>query len=84
MSQYFIADSSATKGAYVTIAVTMVNQLPIAAAHLAVHIVWEQSVYCWIMFQVRFFFPFFIARRIVAISCIAVIIVRDTSFLYMA
>jgi hypothetical protein len=80
MSQYFIADSSATKGAYVTIAVTMVNQLPTATAHLAVHIVGEQSIYCWIMFQVRFFFTFFIFT----ISCLAVIIVSDTSFLYMA
>jgi hypothetical protein len=64
----------------------MVNQLRlIATAHLA-HIVppvWEQSMYCWIMLQVRFFFLFFIARRC-TITCIAVIIVNDTSVIIVS
>ena len=80
-------EQSLTTDAEQTIAIIMVNQLEariIGAAHLAVHIVWEQSMYCWITFKFRFFFRLVVIARRFPISCNDVIIVIDTSFLYMA
>ena len=54
VGQVWIIGFLVTIDAEQAIAITMINQLEpwiIAAAILTVHVVWEQSMYCWITFK---------------------------------
>ena len=95
VGQVWIIGFLVTIDAEQAIAITMINQLEariIAAAILTVHVVWEQSMYCWITFKslllllllLLIIIILVIAVRFPPISCNDVSIVSDTSFLYMA
>ena len=87
VGQVWIIGFLVTIDAEQAIAITMINQLEariIAAAILTVHVVWEQSMYCWITFKFRFVFRLVVIARRFPIRSNDVIIVSDTSFLYMA